>query len=176
MSLLRTFALLFLLPWILAWWAHYCQVSLDVTPSERPFLTTVPHPSHLRHPLHLLSTVSLCLSHPSLSGTICNFPWTCLLDVLVGNSWTDWTVLRWFPLHPQHLEQRGVLAGPPHWMNEGPELCLSAARQLPFSRGPITSSNKKGPDSWCYTLRAWPLISVCPLNTLLPGLLLAWNI
>ena len=135
-----------------------------------------PRPQHLRHPLHLLSTVSLCLSHPSLSGIICNFPWMCLLNVLVGNSWMAWTLLSWFPLYPQHSEQRGVLAGPLHWMNEGPELCLSAARQLPFSKGPITSSNKKGSDSWCYTLRAWPLTSVCPLNMLLPGLLLAWNI
>ena len=53
-----------------------------------------PHPQHLRHPLHLLSTVSLRLSHPSLSGIICNFPWMCLLNVLVGNSWMACTLLR----------------------------------------------------------------------------------
>ena len=166
MSLWRTFALLFLLPWILAWGAHYCQVGLGATSSERPFLTTMP-PPNLRQPLHSLSTVSLCSRHPSLSGIICIFPWMCLLNVLVVNSWVAWTPLRWFPLYPQHLKQRGILAGPHYWMNEWwPKLsCLSAAHQLPFSKGLIMSSNKKGPDSLCYTLRAWPLISVSVLPT-----------
>lgn len=43
--------------------------------------------------------------------------------------------------------------------------CLSTACQLPFSRGLIMSANKKGPDSCCYTLGAWPLISVSVLST-----------
>lgn len=166
MNLWRTFALLFLLRCILAWWAHYCWVGLDVISSERPRLTTMP-PPNLRQPLHSFSTVSLCLSHPSLSGIICIFPWMCLLNVLVVNSWVAWTPLRWFPLYPQYLQQRGALAGPLYWMNEWwPKLsCLPTARQLPFSRGLIMPANKKGPDSCCYTLRAWPLISVSVLST-----------